>query len=957
MNKNKLTKLFAFVLFFTVGFTICKASEYTISHSPSESTFPIVSDFKAASILISDSDFEGIDYIASLFCKDIEEVTGVRPNLYRNEASLKETTLIIIGTLGKSEIITQLEAAGKLDASSIKGKWEASLIQTIENPLKGIDRALVIVGSDKRGTIYGMFDISESIGVSPWHYWADVPSKKQNELYFSKGKYILSSPKVKYRGIFLNDEAPALQGWANEKFGFFNHEFYGHVFELILRLKGNFLWPGMWGKAFYDDDSLNGPLAQKYGIVMGTSHHEPLGRAHAEWSRYGEGEWNYEKNKEVLQHFWKGGMERMKDFESIVTIGMRGDGDEAMSEGTATELLEKIVNDQRKIIEQVTGKDATETPQVWALYKEVQDYYDHGMRVPDDVTLLLCDDNWSNIRVLPKPEDLGREGGFGMYYHFDFVGGPVSYRWLNTIQIEKVWEQMNLTYQYGVDRIWLVNVGDLKPMELPISFFLEMAWDPDAIKADDLPNYYTLWATQQFGPENAEEIGQILSLYTKYNARRKPEMLKPETYSLINYREAETVVKEYASIAQRAKKLFENIPADQKDAYYQLVLFPVEICANLNEMYIAAGKNRLYAKQNRLSSNMYAEETQKLFEKDSILTEYFHTELANGKWNHMMSQTHIGYTSWNNPPINIMPEVKRIDSLNVESMGIAVEGSELAYPLSNELTLPVFDQFNKQTHYMELFKKGLKPFDYKISTTNKWILLSSAEGTVDDDVRILVSIDWAKIPKGEMHGTITVVGAKDSIQIEVPLYKTELEMKGFIENNGTVAIESPYYSNKQETNNIKWLTIPNLGRMGSSVQAHPVNHSKFALTEKSPYLDYEFSLLSEGEAEITFLFSPTQNFLKEEGLHFGVSIDGNEPKLINSNAGEEEPDWKYPAWFNEAVSNHVKKITYKTSHLSQGTHTLRYYLVDPGLALQKIEITIGEKKESYLGAPLSKKVN
>ena len=397
---------------------------------------------------------------------------------------------------------------------------------------------------------------------------ADVPVQKKNELFVASGVHSDGEPKIKYRGIFLNDEAPALSGWAKETFGGFNHKFYEKVYELILRNRGNYLWPAMWPPtAFFDDDPENYRLADEMGIVVSTSHHEPMMRSHEEWSRFGGGAWNYEINASQLQDFWRGGMERMKDYEGVVTIGMRGDGDEAMSENTATDLLQRIMSDQRSIIESVTGKPAAETPQVWALYKEVQDYYDKGMRVPEDVMVLLCDDNWGNVRILPKREDWDREGGFGIYYHFDFVGGPVSYRWLNVTQIEKVWEQMNLCWEWGVHDLWLVNVGDLKPMELPISFFLDFAWNPEAIAAADLPQYYLDWAQQQFGQELASEIAGILSLQTKYSARRTPEMLTPETYSLANYREADTMIADYQLLRSRARKVYENLPQEARSAF------------------------------------------------------------------------------------------------------------------------------------------------------------------------------------------------------------------------------------------------------------------------------------------------------------------------------------------------------------------------------------------------------
>ena len=422
-------------------------------------------------------------------------------------------------------------------------------MQTISNPDKGIAHALVIAGNDRRGTAYGVFELSKQMGVSPWYWWADVPVVKQKEIYINENVTLTDAPKVKYRGLFINDEAPALSGWTKEKFGGFNHQFYEKFFELILRLKGNYIWPAMWGNAFYADDSLNIKAADKFGIVIGTSHHEPLMRAHDEWRRAGGGPWNYETNTEKLQQFWRDGMKRATN-EKIVSVGMRGDGDAPMSRETATTLLENIVADQRTIISEVTGKPAAETPQLWALYKEVQDYYDKGMRVPDDVTLLLSDDNWGNLRKLPKLSEKPRKGGYGIYYHFDYVGGPRNYKWLNTNPLPRIWEQMHLAWEYKVRDIWIVNVGDIKPMEFPISFFLDYAWNPEKIDADDLGAYTETWAASQFGKQHAKDIADLLAKYAKYNARRKPELLDANTYSLATG-EWKTVVDEYIGTSEK----------------------------------------------------------------------------------------------------------------------------------------------------------------------------------------------------------------------------------------------------------------------------------------------------------------------------------------------------------------------------------------------------------------------
>jgi len=608
-----------------------------------------------ATILVDSNDYTVVNKAAHFFSSDMQSVT-LKESSIQSQFNNANKTAIIIGSIDRSSFIKALIKQKKISFADLKGKWEAYKILTIKNPLKGIDQALVIVGSDRRGTAYGVFEVSKQIGVSPWYWWADVPVQKKQDLFINSNYRVIDAPKVKYRGIFINDEAPALSNWSKEKFGGFNSKFYTKVFELMLRLKSNYIWPAMWGNAFYDDDSLNIKVADEYAIVIGTSHHEPLMRAHDEWRRYGKKQkWNYDSTQAGLQEFWRGGMQRAWN-EKIVSVGMRGDGDEPMSRETATALLERIVKDQRKIIADVTGKPAEQTPQLWALYKEVQDYYDKGMRVPDDVTLLLCDDNWGNLRKLPKPTEKPRKGGYGIYYHFDYVGGPRNYKWLNTNPLPRIWEQMHLAYEHHVKDIWIVNVGDIKPMELPISFFLDYAWNPDKIDANDVRPYTEKWAAQQFGTKHANAIAELLAKYAKYNSRRKPEMLDDKTYSFA-YGEWENVVNNYNELLNKAEEISNQLTAEQKDAFFQLVLHPIKACANLNELYYNVALNKEAFKEKYERTNEYADKVKELYQKDSLITLEYH-RLNNGKWNHMMSQTHIGYTYWQQPPFNKMPTVQ-----------------------------------------------------------------------------------------------------------------------------------------------------------------------------------------------------------------------------------------------------------------------------------------------------------
>ncbi len=791
---------------------------------------PLIENGNPLPLYVDQKDDKGVLRAVESLQQDFEKVTGKRADSHSDAPKS-----IWIGTVGQSASIDRLLEKGLLERKEIEGKREKFMITVINNPAAGVESALVIAGSDKRGTIYGIYELSKQMGVSPWHYWADVPVERTNNLYIKPGVYTEGEPAVQYRGIFLNDEYPALTRWANHTFGGYNSQFYEKVFELLLRLKGNFLWPAMWGNAFYDDDPQNGVLADEMGIVMSTSHHEPMARAQQEWKRHGNGgEWDYSKNKKGLQEFWRGGMERTKDWETVVTIAMRGDGDEPMSDEQNVSLLEEIVKDQRQIIKEVTGKKVANTPQVWALYKEVQDYYDEGMRVPDDVTLLFCDDNWGNVRKLPELNSKPRKGGYGMYYHFDYVGGPRNTKWLNVSQVSRVWEQMNLTFEHGVDKIWVVNVGDLKPMEYPISFFLDMAWDPTRFTPANLLAHTEAWCKQQFGEKYANEAARLIDMYTKYNHRVTPELLNHKTYSLENYNEFETVANEYRELLVDAMRLYQQLPNTYRNAFDQLVLFPINGMSNLYDMYYAKAKNDFYAARNDIQANYWADKVKEGFERDSLLTLHFNT-LSNGKWKHMMDQVRIGYTSWNNPPHSIMPKVTYVDSTSAKS------GSKI-----------------------------------------------------------------------------------------------------FVEEDGYVSIEAMNFSAVNNSSQVKFTEIPNLGKTFSALTTLPVN----ARLDEQVYVEYKVDVKSTGNARLTVLTSPTLNYNANKGLRYAVSINGGEEQTVNINGHYkgELGKWQANRIIENVTEHHFDK---------EGEYTIRIRPLEHGIVIQKILLDFGGLKPSYLGPPQS----
>ena len=641
LNKNKKIFFVSMALLSSLGMS---AADQFVSFQKGDL---LINRDNKVEIYMDANDCKGVSYAANALVKDIIKVSGSKAIL-TSDAGLKDKDAagkptILVGTIGHSAAIDQLIRQKHINGNLLKGKREKFIITVV-------DGQLVIAGSDRRGTIYGIYELSQQMGVSPWYDWADVPVVHHDSIFVNKGVYTDGEPAVRYRGIFLNDEAPCLTSWVKNTYGtdYGDHRFYQRVFELILRLRGNMMWPAMWGWAFYADDPENEKTADEMGVVMSTSHHEPMARNHQEYARNrkGWGPWNYQKNKENLQKFFREGIERMKGTEQIVTIGMRGDGDEAMSEEADTRLMTNIINDQRKIIADVTGKKASETPQVWALYKEVQDYYDKGMKVPDDVTLLLCDDNWGNVRRVPNAKERKHKGGWGLYYHVDYVGAPRNSKMLNVTPVQNPWEQLTLAYENGIDRLWILNVGDLKPMEYPISQFMDMAWNPRKYDVNNITRHTRNWCAQQFGESQADEAARILNLVCKYNGRCTPEMLDKNTYSLENG-EWQEVVNQYLQLEADALRQYNSLPAAYHDAYRQIILFPIEVMSNLHQMYFAQAQNNTLYKQGNPKANVWADECERLFKRDSIICDYYNHKMSGGKWNGMMTQKHIGYKSWN----------------------------------------------------------------------------------------------------------------------------------------------------------------------------------------------------------------------------------------------------------------------------------------------------------------------
>ncbi|WP_188190027.1 glycosyl hydrolase 115 family protein [Nonomuraea sp. SYSU D8015] len=975
-----------------------------ISGTGGPGRFPLVAAGRAAPIVVSAGDHAGVVRVVGDLRADIERVTGVRPDVSKDEVP-RQDDVVLVGTIGRSPLIDGLINAGKLDVSGIAGKWETSLETVVRNPMPGVRRAFVIAGSDQRGTIYGAYDVSKEIGVSPWHWWDDVPVRHQDALYVLPGRHTQGTPKVKYRGFFINDENPNLGTWAPQHFGpglapgypgGFNSKVYARVFEVMLRLKANYLWPAVWGRAFAEDDPDNHRVAAEYGIVMGTSHEAPMMRGIEEWNRHpnaygGTGEWSFRRNREAVEKYWTDGARRMREqgFEGVVTLGMRGNGDVSLPDGDGIDLMENIIATQRRILDQ---EGMSQVPQVFTLYKEVQRYWDRGLRPPDDVTVVFCDDNWGNMRKLPDRSLPARAGGYGMYYHFDYVGGGRNYKWVDTINLASTWEQLNLAYRYGVDRLWVVNVGDMKNEELPLQFFLDYAWNPDRLPIEKLDEWERGYAAQNFGPERAAEIAAVLHEYGRLQARRKPELLnrrihtdpadptkityddKDTPFSLTSYREMDRVVAEWRHLADKAEKIRKKLPSGYDDAYYQLVYYQVKATANLYELRRAQFTNILYARQGRAAANAQADLAQARFDEDQAMNAYYNTELAGGKWKDFQLQPKIGYgdverygpnAPWQQPERNhvalpdaFYPHLVRTQVPAGADMGVAVDGSDRWWPdavgpdETDAAVLPAFSPYQSYPgQYIEVFNRGTTPFAYTATAAQPWVTVTPRSGQVTDQVRLAVRVDFSRAPKGRTEVPITVAGTGKQVTVTAVVDNPAGRPRGFVEAGGYVAMEAAHHSRAVGT----WKVIPDLGKTSDGVTPLPVTAARQAPGGDSPRLEYTMTLHTTGQVKVSAFLSPRNNVLPTDGLSYAVSIDDQPPQIVNVTTVTGANDTTMNRQWERNTSENVNVTTTTHTIATPGVHTLKFWMVDPTVVLQRLVVDTGGVLYSYLGPPESRR--
>lgn len=1000
--------------------------------------FNIINNSAASAMMYIDaneSEYDGISLITEAFKADIARVAGIGTDkegvANESDKGLNVTTdksqlsgrAIIAGTFGENgnDVINSLISEGKLDVSGVEGKWESYKLQVVKNPMAGVSEALVIAGSDKRGTIYGIFHVSELMGVSPWVWWADSTPAVCSKVDLNGVDVNMTSkePSVKYRGIFLNDESPSLTNWTNSRYGGRNELFYNQVYELILRLKGDYLWPAMWGDAFSkggkSSQIANAEMADKYGVVMGTSHHEPLYRAGNEWgseySKYkgaltdnaanvwnkynlpSEQEYDQRVNT-AIEKFWNDGVARNGNFDNICTVGMRGENDSSLPAADDpkkyAQLLNYIITQQKNIL----ADNGDINPTQLVIYKEVENAWNEGelydQECMSDTIAMLADDNWAYVRTLPTYEQQQKVGGLGMYYHFDYVGAPKSYTWVQTTQLSRVWDQMSVSYDYGIDDVWIVNVGDLKPMEMDISYFIDLGYDYDkwGVNGNDkLAEYKAQWTAKQFAQTSdgsglneaqLKEASQLIDDYLDLETSRKVEHVLSNTvsncsdmFSIDNYNEAIEVLMKCNDIMERAEALKKQVPDDLQAAFYQLVYYPAMAVPNVLKIQIYAALNVKYAAMNLTVANKYAELCNEAIALDNELYNTFNNAMPGApedgkKWKGMQSadqKYHIGMTVWNTDS-GKLPTLKTVSAgtsgLNVLVQGVT-DSLTSAYS-SGSATLPAFTSTGKEAYTIELANKGSDSYNYTASTSADWIVLSKSSGTVAAMDTIEVSIDWSKVT-ANVAGTVTISDGTSNVIVNVSanVISTEgLAANTYVMANDYAAINVANYSaiktdgsgttNAGKKSNNAMIVVPDNGKYLTSIRtsSSTITYNNASDLSTAPYVEYKVYVPEAGTYNLQCQFNPTSNLeYNNMQLRYGISVDGGEAKITNSIVDNYlAGTWQQGTWATDIEKN-GRSSTLNDIALSAGVHTIRYYQCDPNMALIRMTVYSGELATVY----------
>lgn len=942
--------------------------------------FELVKSGKSAKLYYDVRDFEVIKKSAHLFSNDIRLVTD-REIAVSEAVEAMSSNCIIVGTLGHNEMIDKLIFRKKLDVSTLKDKWESFHIEVVRNPFPGVKKALVVVGSDRRGTAYGLFSISESIGVSPWYWWADAPVAKRKELCLKVQKMTSEEPTVKYRGIFINDEDWGLLRWAKTNFekerGNIGPKTYAKVCELLLRLKANYLCPAMHeASTAFNKIPENKLVADSFAIVMGSVHCEPLLFNNAsEWDKKTMGDWDYVNNKETLDRVLRQRVVDNSPYENVYTLALRGLHDKAM--GGSSDMKERVkllgdaLNAQRQLLVDVIKKPANEIPQAFTPYKEVLDVYNAGLELPDDVTIIWPDDNYGYMKRLSSPREQKRSGRAGVYYHVSYLGKPHDYLWMSTISPALMYEELRKAYDATADRVWLLNVGDIKSCEFSMNLFLSMAYDINAFGYHNISTCQARWLADMFGQEYYEDFRDITTTFYHQSFSRKPELMgwgyqwstnkhgkernTDTDFSFTNYREADTRLAEYDRIGTKVDSILQQLSESEKAGFYQLLYYPVRGCEYLNKMVLYGQKNRWYALQGRAATDSLAREAKACYDSLQIITQGYNS-LLNGKWNPVMT-TRQGFAA----SYFELPKLLDVSLSAAASLGVLTEGEDVLRGKSSIRTLPAFNTYFRQSYYFDLFNKGLAPLEWNLEVSDDWIIVDRKEGVTKQEERIWVSVDWSRVPVGErVSGVINVMAGnagKDKIYVSVfnPSSPSLQELDTlFVEHNGYVSINAADYHRKVENEDIKIKLIPNLGFENASVQlGNPIAPVQRTGNSTVPRVEYDFYAFGQGSVDVytyvlpTFTLSTDKDYAGHEATNietkYGVCIDDG-PVMNPSTSSFEYAQ----IWYESVLKN--CRINKTTLHINEpGKHTVKVLCGDPGTVLQKVVLDFGGMQRSYLG--------
>jgi hypothetical protein len=931
--------------------------------------------------------YSGVNKVAQKVMHDVELVFGVSPRS-TEELDKLSSCAVIYGTIDRSPVLKSLSEQGVIDLEEIRGKSEVYLFQVIDAPWEGVDKALIVAGSDKRGTIYGLFHLSEILGVSPYVDWNGLKPQHKEEFVLEDGhKLVSKEPSVRYRGFFINDEWPAFGNWCHKNFGGFNAKAYDHVFELLLRLKGNYLWPAMWSARFYDDGPglANAELADEYGVVMGASHHEPCLRQGEEYkylrgkdSIYGDA-WNFRANEEGITRFWADGLKRSGKFENVITVGMRGEADTSIMGEEATladniELLRDVLKTQNRLFKEHVNPELDKVPRMLALYKEVEPFFYGDENTPgligseelEDVILMLCDDNFGNLRTLPTEEMRSHKGGYGMYYHFDYHGGPISFEWINSSYLPKIWEQMSTAYDFGVRDLWVVNVGDVATQEFPLAYFLDLAYDFDKWGTNAInktEEYTRSWIEKQFrgicSEADMEKIHRILDGYTRIAHNRRPEAMNAEVYHPVNYMEADRLLENIDKLMDEANELYKKMDAEAMPVFFALVYYPAMGNLNLQKMQLLAGKNHYAARLNIMEANMLTEQIKACMQRDEELVEQYHS-IDNGRWYGMGLSEHIGFVNWNEDecryPIlmNVMPARK-------PRLIVALDGTEQRSEGSswhvNKLYLNDFRQPDITEASFTISSVSDLEAPYEITCQAPWISCSSYKGVLDGKrkavEKVFVKIDRSKM-NDETTANIVVKIPSGVCTIIVDAEQPKLSglpERTYIDTNGYISIEAERFFAKHDAgqnNEACFKVIEGYGRTLSAVKAFPTTQY-FTAGKDAPYLEYQIFVKEAGAYEVELYMQPSNPVTTDNTLYYGIGVNEGQIDVINAiPKGQKvgEHNLKWAAGVLDNIRRHSSEVS-----CSAGLNKIKIFAVSPGFVLEKLVVYPAGKKpaESYLG--------